>query len=154
MTKKNAPYWIDTLGLDRHPEGGWFRRIYESELIVDGTRPAMSSIYSLLESGDFSALLRLKPYEQRHFYSGSPLILHIIAPDGESSKTTLGPDGPFQATVEAGHWFGATAEGAFALVGCTVAPGFEYTDFEMPSRESLLQTFPHHETLIRSLTRT
>jgi predicted cupin superfamily sugar epimerase len=153
MTGKSAQQWIDELELTRHPEGGWFRRVYESELTVDGIRPAMTSIYYLLEGGDFSALHRLKQDEQWHFYAGDPLILHIVAPDGEASTITLGPEGPFQTTVKAGHLFGATNDGAYALVGCTVAPGFDYADFEMPSRAALLEAFPQHEMLIRRLTR-
>ncbi len=153
MPVKSAQQWIDELKLERHPEGGWFRRVYESELKVAGSRPAMTSIYYLLESGDFSAFHRLRQDEQWHFYSGGALTLHRIAPDGAASTITLGPEGPFQTTIKAGHWFGATTEGPYALVGCTVAPGFDYADFDMPTRDRLIKAYPQHEMLIRNLTR-
>lgn len=113
----------------------------------------MTSIYYMLEGSDFSALHRLKQDEQWHFYSGAPLTLHCIAPDGRASTLVLGPDAPFQTTVKAGTFFGATVAGEYALVGCTVAPGFDYADFELPSRETLLQKYPEHDALIRQLTR-
>jgi predicted cupin superfamily sugar epimerase len=153
MIGKNAQEWIIELGLEPHPEGGWFRRTYTSELLVNETRPAMTSIYYLLEGGDFSALHRLTLDEQWHFYVGAPLTLHVLNPAGEYTQTRLGPAGPFQTTVPAGHFFGATVESDYALVGCTVAPGFDYADFEMPSRQSLLQNYPRHMALIHRLTR-
>lgn len=149
---KTAPEWIEELRLVRHPEGGWFRRVYESELRVDGPRPAMTSIYYLLEGNDFSALHRLKQDEQWHFYQGSPITIHEIDSSGIYVGTTLGTD-EFQHTVRAGTLFGATVEEGYALVGCTVAPGFDFADFELPDREKLLRLHPDHEALIRRLTR-
>lgn len=153
MTLKAVEDWIRELELKRHPEGGWFRREYTSELTTPDGRPVLTAIYYLLESSDFSALHRLKQDEQWHFYAGDPLTLHVIHPDGTASETTLSAAGPFQATMKTGHLFGATVEGDFALVGCTVAPGFEYADFELPSRTSLLKDFPEHRNLILRLTR-
>jgi predicted cupin superfamily sugar epimerase len=121
--------------------------------MVEDSRPAMTSIYYLLEGNDVSALHRLKQDEQWHFYCGDPLTLHIIHPDGTASQTTLRAEGPFQTTVKAGHLFGATVEGDYALIGCTVAPGFEYADFELPSRAGLLNDYPEHRNLILRLTR-
>ena len=145
--------WIDDLKLKHHPEGGWYRRIYESELTVNGERPIMTSIYYLLEGSDFSALHRLKQDEQWHFYSGSPLTVHVIRPDGTAAHTTIRSAGPFQMTVRAGELFGATVKGDYALIGCTVVPGFDYSDFELPDRRSLLEAYPEHRRLIRRLTR-
>lgn len=153
MNNKNARQWIDELELERHPEGGWFRRVYTSEQTVDGIRPVMSSIHYLLEADDFSAFHRLKLDEQWHFYSGHSLSLHLINPAGEYSTIPLSSAGPFQATVPAGHLFGATVEEGFALVGCTVAPGFSFSDFELPSRQELLRVFPEHADLIHHLSR-
>jgi predicted cupin superfamily sugar epimerase len=153
MADRSAQYWIDRLQLERHPEGGWFRRAYTSPLMVDGHRPALTSIHYLLEGGDFSALHRLKQDEQWHFYTGAPLTLHIIGPEGMSAAQMLGPGGPFQATVSAGDLFGASVSGEYALVGCTVAPGFDYADFELPPRETLLRAYPQHGELILRLTR-
>jgi predicted cupin superfamily sugar epimerase len=153
MAVGTIQHWIRELQLERHPEGGWYRRIYESKQMPGASRPAMSSIYYLLEGDDFSALHRLKQDEQWHFYAGSPITIHMIDPKGGCSLATLSSDGAFQFTVRAGTLFGASVDGDFALVGCTVAPAFDYADFELPARESLLQQFPQHELLIRRLTR-
>ncbi|MCF7816777.1 MAG: cupin domain-containing protein [Kiritimatiellales bacterium] len=153
MSGKSAQQWIDELELARHPEGGWFRRVYESELTVDGSRPAMSSIYYLLESGDFSALHRLKSDEQWHFYHGAPITIHMLDAGGRYTQTTLGTKGPFQCTVKAGQLFGATVGNGYALVGCTVAPGFDYSGFELPARGTLLRDYPLHAEMIGRLTR-
>ena len=145
--------WIDTLDLARHPEGGWFRRIYASEQLMDDDHPVMTSIYYLLEGSDFSALHRIKQDELWHFYSGDPLTLHIIHADGTASTTALSSAGPFQAAVRGGDLFGATVEGGYALAGCTVAPGFTYEGFEMPTRSDLMRRYPRHAELIEKLTR-
>ena len=151
--RKTAVDWIRELELERHPEGGWFRRIYASEMKTDNGRPVMTSIYYLLESGDFSALHRLRQDETWHFYAGDPLTLSIIHPDGTASETVLCAEGPFQFTVKAGHLFGAMVNGDYALAGCTVAPGFEYSDLELPGRDVLHEAYPAHGSLIRRLTR-
>ncbi|VGO17833.1 hypothetical protein PDESU_06435 [Pontiella desulfatans] len=149
---KTAKEWIGELGLAPHPEGGWYRRVYESELRLEGDCPAMTSIHYLLEGDDFSALHRLKSDEQWNFYAGDPITIHEIDPDGEYCSTVLG-NGQFQHVVAAGHWFGATVEGDYALVGCTVVPGFDFTEFEMPSRDVLLAKFPNQHELIVRLSR-
>lgn len=153
MIRREAEDWIRELELERHPEGGWFRRMYTSETRTPDGRPVMTSILYLLEGRDFSALHRLKQDEQWHFYSGDPITLHTIRPDGSLLETTLCSAGPFQTTVPAGHLFGATVEGDYALVGCTVAPGFEYKDLELPDRAGLLAAYPEYRDLIRQLTR-
>ncbi len=169
-----ADGWIERLRLERHPEGGWFRETYRSAetLPVAGLpsrfsapHPASTAIYFLLRGGEFSALHRLEADEVWHFYDGVPLTLHLIAPDGTTSRIRLGA-GEFQAVVVAGHWFGATLDevdetrsgvhipsGRFALVGCTVAPGFIFDDFELGDRATLLAQFPQHAALITRLTR-
>lgn len=149
---ESARFWIEKLELEPHPEGGWFRRVHESALMLEGGRPAMTSIYYLLEGHDFSALHRLKQDEQWNFYAGSPITIHEIDTSGDDLETILG-DGRFQHTVPAGHLFGATVDGDYALVGCTVAPGFNFADFEMPSRFQLLEEYPGHAELLSRLTR-
>ncbi len=164
----DAKHWIDGLKLRRHPEGGWFRETYRSAESVakaylpprfTGDRSFSTAIYFLLESGDLSALHRIKQDEVWHFYDGSPLTIHVIDPAGNYSAIRLGRDlaageGP-QAVVRAGDWFGASVEepGSYALVGCTVAPGFDFADFEMPGREELCRLFPQHRAVIERLTR-
>ena len=112
----------------------------------------MTSIYYLLEAHDFSALHRLAMEEQWHFYSGSPIAIHEITPLGNYVETILVAEN-FQHTVRAGNLFGATVDGAYALVGCTVVPGFDFSGFNLPSRKSLLAEYPQHEALILRLSR-
>jgi predicted cupin superfamily sugar epimerase len=149
---KRAREWIEELRLEPHPEGGWYRRVYESDLISDTGRSLMTSIYYLLEADDFSALHRLQSDEQWHFYAGSPITIHEIDPDGAYSTNTLGKNAP-QYTVKAGHLFGATVDKGYALVGCTVVPGFTFSEFEMPSRGELLEKYPDLLGVVKRLTR-
>ena len=144
--------WIEELRLAPHPEGGWFRRVHESEIRLQDGRLAMTSIYYLLEAGDFSALHRLSSDEQWHFYAGSPITIHELGPDGSTHATRLG-DGAFQHTVKAGTLFGATVENGYALVGCTVAPGFDFAGFEMPTQYELLAEHPNQYEFIVRLSR-
>jgi uncharacterized protein len=190
----NAKYWIEKLGLRVHPEGGYFRQTYKSELritpeasgriqpAVKGTaktgqpglhssRAAATGIYFLLEGKNFSALHRLRSDEMWHFYAGSPLVVHVLDAEGEYSSILLGGDPEagqvFQAIVRAGCWFGAelaqdppfspdpreVEHRSYALVGCTVAPGFEFEDFELARREELEAKYPGQKEMIQKLTR-
>jgi predicted cupin superfamily sugar epimerase len=164
----DARYWIDRLQLKRHPEGGWFRETYRSSEKLareslperfNGDRSFATAIYYLLESNDFSALHRIHQDEGWHFYEGSPLTLHRIDPGGTYTNLTLGRnldkgEEP-QAVVLSGWWFAATVEqpNAYSLVGCTVAPGFDFADFELADREALRLLYPRHGGLIDRLTR-
>jgi predicted cupin superfamily sugar epimerase len=163
-----ARQWIKYLGLAPHPEGGWYRETYRSSETIaraslparfDGDRAFATAIYYLLESGDFSALHRIRQDEGWHFYDGSPLTLHLIAPDGTYTTHRLGRDlhsgQEPQALAPAGWYFAATVDeaGSFSLVGCTVAPGFDFADFEMPAREELSRLYPQHREVIECLTR-
>jgi predicted cupin superfamily sugar epimerase len=165
-TRHDAAYWIAHLELVRHPEGGWFRETYRAPETIpasglptrfDGGRSLSTAIFFLLEQGDVSALHRLKSDEMWHFYEGAPLAVHVIAPDGAYREILLGRDAEqgeqLQAVVPAGCWFGAEPRGEFSLVGCTVAPGFDFNDFEMARRGDLALRFPGHGPLIVRLTR-
>jgi predicted cupin superfamily sugar epimerase len=167
MMENSAKFWIDGLQLRRHPEGGYFRETYRSEEVLaaaclpgrfGGSRALSTAIYYLLEGEAFSALHRIKQDEVWHFYEGSSLTLHVIDRDGRHTTTRLGRDLPAgavpQAVVKAGCLFGATVNDthSYALVGCTVAPGFDFADFELPSREELLRLFPQHRDIIERLT--
>jgi uncharacterized protein len=164
----NSKFYIDHLKLVPHPEGGWYRQTYKAaELITQkglptrytGDRSFSTAIYYLLEKGDFSAFHRLKSDEIFHFYAGDTLEIVMISPKGELSKAALGLHSDqgetFHYAIPAGSWFAARLkpESEFALVGCTVAPGFEFEDFEMGSREKLLAEFPMHRDVIDALTR-
>ncbi|PSQ95585.1 MAG: hypothetical protein BRD55_10130 [Bacteroidetes bacterium SW_9_63_38] len=165
----DAQTWIDRLNLEAHPEGGYYRETYRSDLSFaeaalpapfDGARDAAALIYFLLPGDSFSALHRIRQDEIWHFYAGAPLTLHQIAPDGAHSTCTLGRSveaiQQFHAVVPAGTWFGAITvedEDAYTLVGCTTAPAFDFADFEMADRAALLDTYPQHRATIEQLTR-
>lgn len=159
---------IAGLNLTRHPEGGWYRETYRSPETISGAalparfggdRSCATAIYFLLERGDFSALHRIKSDEIWHFHAGAPLTVHVITPEGEYRGMRLGPDvaagESFQVVVPAGCWFGARidGEGEYSLVGCTVAPGFDFQDFEMADPDRLAELFPRHASVIRLLMR-
>jgi predicted cupin superfamily sugar epimerase len=150
-----AEYWIERLGLKPHPEGGYYAETYRAAQTLPNGRPVATQIYFLLEHGNFSALHRLGSDEIWHFYLGDPLTVHLIEPAGSYRSLRLGPDHSFQGVVPAGCWFGATVEnpGGYALVGCTVAPGFDFADFELAEREALSRLYPQHRALIERLTR-
>lgn len=165
---RDAAYWIEKLALVKHPEGGFFRETYrsagcipESALPAEfgGARCLSTSIYFLLHGDDFSAFHRLKSDELWHFYTGSSLVVRVIDKAGDHHRIKLGdnPDNgeTFQAVVEAGCWFGACLDDSrsFALVGCTVAPGFDFRDFEMGDGEELIRRHPEHASIIEKLTR-
>jgi predicted cupin superfamily sugar epimerase len=165
---KDAGYWIKNLELIEHPEGGYFREIYRSPEAIskdslptryEGDRSFSTSIYFLLIQEQFSAFHRLKSDELWHFYLGSPLAIHIIDEDGNYSTAKLGKDFEkgevFQTAIKAGSWFGAAADdvSSYSLVGCTVAPGFDFADFELGDREELSKRYPEHRAIIERLTR-
>lgn len=166
--RNTANFWIKELRLSPHPEGGYFRETYASERILRsgclsaefaGERPASTAIYFLLEAGNFSAFHRLRSDEMWHFYTGDAVEVLIINADGSLDTMRLGPmpdDGEvFQAVVPAGKWFGSrlAVGGEFALVGCTVSPGFHFDDFELGTREELTSLYPQQSAVIRQLTR-
>ena len=162
----DAQYWIHHLGLSPHPEGGYYRVTYKSDLTIvrsalpssyQGDRSASTAIYFLLDEGNFSAFHRIASDEVWHFYAGSSLVVYVIDPEGNYSELHLGSDEgeEFQAVVKAGCWFASRVRDAvgFALVGCTVAPGFDFADFELGVRSELIRAFPAHRKLIEELTR-
>lgn len=165
---KTASYWIEKYNLLPHPEGGHYAETYRSAESIKGNalpahftgdRAFSTGIYFLLEKIDFSAFHRIKSDEMWHFYAGDALDIFVIYPEtGNLETIKLGSDPDngevFQAVVPAGAWFGSRpASGSnYALVGCTVSPGFDFADFEMAERETLLNTFSQHSILITELT--
>lgn len=167
--------WIEKLQLERHIEGGYFARSYQAEDKVitvhdrynsnfsnkeTSIRHAGSSIYFLLEKDDFSAWHKLKSDEMWHYYDGDSVItIHSIDEQGDYTQQTLGhpsldPSAQFQVVVRSGVWFAAELvnKNSFALVGCTVFPGFEYEDFILANREKLIEKYPQHTKIIKRLT--
>lgn len=164
----SAAYWINKLGLVKHPEGGYFIQTYKTNEIIPlnglpdrftGARVFSTAIYYLLPGEEFSAFHRIKSDEVWHYYTGSSLTLHIIDLNGEYSRIVIGGNAEeeqvFQAVVKAGCWFGATVDDTegYTLVGCTVAPGFESADFELAKRDHLDALYPQHRQIIDKLTR-
>ncbi len=164
-----AADWIETLDLVPLPEeGGLYRELYRSDEVIPqsalpdrfgGDRTYCTSIYYLLENPEFSAFHRIQQEEIWHFYEGSRLTLFILTPQGNLSQQTLGRNVKagerLQVVIRRGDLFAATVDeaGGYSLVGCTVAPGFEFADFEAPSRDTLLQAYPQHRDVIEQLTR-
>ncbi len=164
---KNADYWIKHLQLLAHPEGGYYKEIYRSnELIKQQYLPERfvedrcysTSIYFLLNEPNFSAFHRIKSDETWHFYQGTSLTIYMISETGTLSSIIIG-DNPennehLQYTIPYNTWFAAKVNvtNSFTLCGCTVAPGFDFADFDLGKKDELLSLFPQHNKLISELT--
>jgi predicted cupin superfamily sugar epimerase len=159
---------VEKFKMLRHPEGGYYKETYRSdELIKKGSLPGRFSgdrnfstaIYFLLEQGNFSAFHRIQSDECWHFYAGHTLHVHMIHPDGQYELIRLGNNiaagETFQAMVPAGCWFASETApaGLFSFVGCTVAPGFDFADFELAKGDILGAEFPTQRALITRLCR-
>jgi predicted cupin superfamily sugar epimerase len=159
---------IALLSLEPHPEGGFFRESYRSSETIRGeflperyvgSRPFSTAIYYLITKDSFSAIHRLNSDEIIHFYLGDPVELLALKADGSGEVFTLGHNLPkgmrVQLVVEKGTWFGMRVAngGEYALLGTTVAPGFEYSDFELGERDTLVSLYPSYEDMIKCLTR-
>jgi uncharacterized protein len=162
----NAEQIIDRLQLAAHPEGGYFRETYRSDLFLDeksipgytNGRSLKTAIYFLLKSDQKSAFHRLSSDEFWYFHQGSPLEVYIIHPNGELEEVILGNDFSLDQTPQlllpAGTWFAARCveEQSFTLISCSVAPGFDFADFELADRQGLSKEFPKHAMIITELT--
>ena len=163
-TDPDVERMVAALGLKPHPEGGFFRETFRSARQVTGgpdgaSRDASTAIYFLLPAGDFSAFHRIRTADELwHHYAGDPVEIHMIGSDGDHRVSILGADvyqgeRP-QILVPASTLQAAFARGPrLALCGCTVTPGFDFADFEIPTRGELLDRFPRHEQVIRRLSR-
>ncbi len=159
--------WVKKLDLQEHPEGGYYRETYRSLDIVnqdgslnkyDSSRNASTAIYYLLIDEDFSRFHKLKSDEIFHFYSGSALDVHLISEQGKYSYYKLGnmPDQNqiLQLVIPQQTWFacGVSQPKSYSLIGCTVAPGFDFDDFSIAEQESLIKLYPQHENIIKQFT--
>lgn len=166
MIEFTAAEYIKTLQLQPHPEGGYYRQTYVSDERLSAAslperfgadRYISTAIYFLLEGKDYSAFHRIKSDELWHFYTGGALHIYVIHPDGRGEQLLLGNDLAsgyrFQQVVKADCWFASKPadKNSFSLVGCTVAPGFDFADFEMAKEEELLQQHPQYSTWITQL---
>lgn len=159
---------IKALNLAPHPEGGYFRETYRSKgeikqenlgLNFKGNRNYSTCIYFLLISDGFSAFHKIKQDEIWHFYDGSPIMLHLITKDENYSEIIIGRDlnqGQVpQFVVASGTWFAAKVinKKDYSLLGCTVAPGFNFLDFELAKRNDLIAQYPQYKSIITTFTR-
>ncbi|MEN9865178.1 MAG: hypothetical protein RL748_768 [Pseudomonadota bacterium] len=164
---KNAQYYIDKLEMTRHIEGGAYKENYRAPLLLPqsaltpqhlGARNASTSIYFLLSHGEFSAFHLLASDEVLHFYDGDVMHIYEIDAAGQMQVYKLGRDleqgESFRVVIPGGSWFALRCEvpGGFSLIGCTVAPGFDFADFTLDDRAVLLEKFPQHAQLITEMT--
>lgn len=127
------------LHLAPHPEGGFYRETFRDAHSLESGRSVSTAIYYLLPAGQISAWHRVDAVEIWHHYAGASLELAVSADGARAARARLGPDLAAgerpQLIVPAGHWQSAKSLGAWTLVGCTVAPGFEFSSFEMASEK-------------------
>lgn len=164
---KKAKDWINALQMFPHPEGGFYKETYRSNENLsqdklpnryDGQRSLGTSIYFLLTKEDRSHFHRLRSDEIWHYHQGGVVEIHMISEDGTLSSQKLGTDiasgQHLQVVIPRGTWFAAEVIGGeYILVGCTVAPGFAFEDFELADRQSLSSAYPQHQTLIEQFTK-
>ncbi|OOQ60849.1 cupin domain-containing protein [Mucilaginibacter pedocola] len=162
MQTPDAAYWIKHLSLQPHPEGGYYKEVFRSEKQVNRVGEAKvlqacTSIYYLLEGEDYSGFHRIASDEIWYFHKGSPLTVHIIAEDGkpEAHELSDGPNGSLSLVVPAGLWFASEipSKSGYALVSCAVAPGFEFSEFEMAEKAEITAAYPGNEELFDRLCR-
>lgn len=164
----NAESIIESLSLSPHPEGGYYSETYRSDELYSGEqlperysgdRNHGTAIYYLLCGTQFSRMHLLQSDEIFHFYLGTPVEMLLLEPSGKSRVCTLGSDlskgqSP-QQLVPRGVWQGARLKNpeadSFALLGCTVSPGFDFSDFHLSEAANLIEKFPDREDLIRAL---
>ena len=164
---KPADFWVNHLQLQPHPEGGFFREVYRSEEKIDaealparfsGSRNFSTSIYFLLPGNARSRLHRIQSDEMWHFYEGDALDLFIFRENGKLETLNLGREPEtgqvLQTIAPKGCWFAAKCknENGYSLMGCTVAPGFDFEDFELAETESLISIYPQHQQFIEAYT--
>jgi predicted cupin superfamily sugar epimerase len=158
--EKNAQYWIERLELVRHIEGGFYRQIYASkkQCKEHGNRDLATCIFYLLDGNDFSAFHKINGDEIWHFFIGSSLTIYILnEKDSKLKIVKLGKDWDkgenLQVIINEGNWFAAEVndKSAFTLVGCTVIPGFEFKNFKLAEKKSLLLKFPSYKRIIEKL---
>jgi uncharacterized protein len=163
---KDACYWINHLSLSSHPEGGFYRETYRAKESIpasglpdrfQGDRSFSTAIYFLLRSEDRSVFHRIKSDELWCYHAGATLPIYLLH-DQQLTVYKLGPSldqgDSLQVVIPSGCWFGAKAEqpGSYTLAGCSVAPGFDFQDFEIADRKILMREYPAYRQIIEMLT--
>lgn len=161
-------YIIKKYKLKKHIEGGYYSEFYRSKEKIsskclpkryNGGRAFSTSIYFLLRNNEFSTFHRLNSDEILHFYDGSPVYVYLIDENGKLEIKKLGrnvnKNEDYQILVKAGNWLAMkpVRTNSFSLIGCTVAPGFEYSDLQLGKRKELIKLFPNHKKIISKLTK-
>ncbi|MBN2350317.1 MAG: cupin domain-containing protein [Bacteroidales bacterium] len=164
----NAQYWINTLKMEKHPEGGYYKEIYKSDIVLkEGCLPSQysdrricaTSIFYLLPHNESLKFHQLRSDEIWYFHFGSGVSIHCINPDGSLETLKLGLDHDAgekpQIVLKAGTIFKASvgSKNLFTLVGCMVSPGFIFDDLKIYAFEELIVLFPQHEDFIRSVSK-
>ena len=157
---------IRDLGLAPHPEGGWYREIHRSPgrlQLERGPRSALTVIDYVVEVGGYSAFHRVSSEEVWSWCAGAPLELFLLGPKGRRERFLLGPERAAGqhplVVVPAGFWqaarplAGSPSHADYTWCSCVVAPGFDFEDFELAERETLLAQYPEHKEWIERLTR-
>lgn len=160
---KEAAKLIKELGLQQHPEGGYYKETYRSHEVLNketlpgrfkGNRNYYASIYFLMQEDDYSAFHKIQQDEVWHFYKGCAIHIHTISPNGHYKVLKLGMGVKikenFQVCIPHGTWMAAEPvdKSSYALVGCTTAPAFEFEDFEMMDKNKAIEQFPQHKEII------
>lgn len=163
----NEEYYIHTLEMNKHPEGGYYKEMYRSNDQIpraslpqrfNGDRNFATAIYYLLSGNDKSHLHKIDADEMWLFLAGSPMLVHYINTDNELVTMRIGkPEqgGSFFGVVPHGAWFCAEPEDktGFSLVSCVVAPGFDFKGFILGTGDELLAEYPQHREFILKFTR-
>ncbi|WP_297631918.1 cupin domain-containing protein [uncultured Clostridium sp.] len=159
--EKTAEYFVKSLDMTKHPEGGFYKECFTSEENItskdlktkfEGERILWTSIYFLLRDGEVSNFHRLKSDEMWYYHAGNSLTIYMISPSGEFITKELGlniekGEAP-QVLVPKNYIFGsAMNKEGFSLVGCMVSPGFDFKDFELFKRKELLEKYPEKKKL-------
>lgn len=163
---KTLQYWIDHLELQQHPEGGYYRETYRSGETIpsdalpsrfSGARNFSTSIYFLLPSTGLSLFHRIRSDEIWYYHAGASLTIYVLDQRG-LTEHRLGSNPEqgesFQVVIPAECWFGAlvNTSNSYTLSSCSVAPGFDFADFEIADRTILLNEFPFAKQVIERLT--
>lgn len=147
----NASEYIQKLGLEPHPEGGYYRQLFGNDETGD---KAVSTIYYMLTANDMSAFHRLhNMVEIWCFHTGEPLNIYVIDPDGTLVVHQLSDQNEMQVIIYPEQWFAAEIpfKRGFCLVGCAVGPAFRFENFELAKKEKLLKRYPRHGELIERM---
>lgn len=162
MIMHTAEYWIQNLDLKPHPEGGFYKEMFRSNIVISkdelpvgykSSRRLTTSIFYLLRTEDYSRLHRLKSDEMWYFHYGSAIRIIYIDHEGKKHTKLLGANLEkaeyFYLHIPAGNIFTAEVvdKDSFSVFSCVVSPGFEFDDFEMFDKEDLIQAYPKHASL-------